>query len=797
MHLTASEASPPVVSPPADPTDGSDVRFTAPRGTLILPALALLALLARLLLPLAGLDDAGTWIGRAGLVLTGAPLLVRAARDVLRGRFGGDLVAALAIAGAILLDQPIAGLVIVLMQSGGETLERFAEGRASRALRELIERAPRTAHLLDDAEPGQDARIREVPVEEIAVGHHVLVRPGEMLPVDGVVVDGRSDVDASAVTGEPVPIAASAGTKLVSGCVNGGGALTLRATALARDSQYARIVELVRTAQGSKARIQRLADRYAVWFTPFTLLVCGAVYALTGDPLRLLAVLVVATPCPLILATPVAIIGGVNRTAKLGMIIRRGDAIEALASIDTAVFDKTGTLTVGAPTLVEVRSLDGSTEEDTLARAGAIEQASTHVLARAVVRAAHARGLALAAPGDVVEVPGSGVSGVVHGRRVAVGSIAYMRSVAPGAVAALGNARTGEPGMRAWMTVDGVAAGMLRFDDALRPGLSEFFASLDELGVRRRLLLSGDDDPATQLVARRLGIAEASGDLAPEDKVARVRALEAAGARVVMFGDGINDAPALSTATVGVALAGSGHGGGVADRSRGHRRARRRSDGARPGHPHRAPHAAHREAEHRRGTGTERCRDAVRGVRLHHADRRRRGSGGDRRGGDSERAADESLSEAAKSSSSARMRSPATSHRSLCPAPSTHTLRFGSAAPANSRFPCTNGTTRSLVPCRISTGMLEPRISFRFGSRSKGRIVRRVTTWNALVNVASSTSPATACEDARCTAGPPPTERPHRISRSEGTPSSPVTCAYAASASRRMPSTLGLPSLAP
>lgn len=558
--------SPPAAPPPDQAAPAASDRAEAIRGTVLLPALALLALAARILLPLFDAADAGLWIGRVGLVLTGAPLLVRAARDVLRARFASDLVAALAITGAILLDQSIAGLVIVLMQSGGETLERFAEGRASRALRELIDRAPRTAHLMerDDGPADGESRIRNVPVEGIAIDDLVLVRPGEMLPVDGVVTEGRSAVDASTITGEPVPISASPGTQLPSGAVNGEGAIVLRATALARDSQYARIVELVRTAQSSKAPIQRVADRYAVWFTPFTIAVCVAVYAITGDPLRLLAVLVVATPCPLILATPVAIIGGVNRAAKLGIIIRRGDAIEALASIDTAVFDKTGTLTVGSPRLVEVRALGGDDERAVLELAATVEQASTHVLARAVVRTAHAAGLDLGAPRDVVEMPGSGVAGVVRGRRVAIGSLAYMRVVAPDAAIDLAHARSEAGGMHAYLAVDGVAAGALRFDDELRPGLSPFLADLDVLGVRRHLLLSGDDDATTQLVAQRIGIGEASGDLLPESKVARVSELEAGGARVLMFGDGTNDAPALTSATVGVALAGPGHGGGVA-----------------------------------------------------------------------------------------------------------------------------------------------------------------------------------------------------------------------------------------
>jgi heavy metal translocating P-type ATPase len=492
------------------------------------------------------------WTWMAGLVVTGAPVVWRTFRGMARRHFATDVVATLAIVTAVILGQPLAGLIVVLMQTGGEALERYAEGRASRAVRELEAQAPRIAHRITEGV------VRDVPVDEVLVDDRVLVRPGEMLPCDGVVEEGRSHVDVSRLTGEPDPVSARAGTTLLSGSLNGEGALVLKATALVRDSQYARIVELVRTAEASKAPLQRLADRYAVWFTPVTLAVCALSWAWSGDATRVLAVLVVATPCPLILATPIAIIGGINRAAARGIVVRTGGAMERLASVRIAVIDKTGTLTVGEPRVARVSPRGPLDASEVLRLAAAVEQRSGHRLARAVVDAAAGQGIALPPPTDVQESPGSGVTGVVGGHTVAVGSRRY---AAESAGTAIPDADGDPDGLAAWVAVDGRLAGVIAFADQLRPGARALVDSLRRLGFSRIILLSGDDARNAKSIAQATGITEAEGGLLPADKVEHVVALARAGDGVVMIGDGTNDAPALAQADVGIALA--GHGGGI------------------------------------------------------------------------------------------------------------------------------------------------------------------------------------------------------------------------------------------
>jgi heavy metal translocating P-type ATPase len=490
----------------------------------------------------------------AGLVLTGLPLVLQTTRGMLQGRLAADLVAALAIVGALLLGQPVAGLIVVLMQRGGEALERYAGGRASRAVRELEAAAPRVAHRLGPA-------AGDVPVAEVQVGDILLVRPGEMLPADAVVIEGESDIDTSRLTGEALPRRAVAGTAVQSGSLNGDAPLTIRTTAAACDSQYERIVQLVRSAEASKAPLQRLADRYAAWFTPLTLVVCAVAWGVSHDTTRILAVLVVATPCPLILATPIAVVGGINRAARRQVLFRHGAALEHLGEVTAGVFDKTGTLTVGQPRVDDVRAAGPWPAEALLALAAGVEARSGHLLGRSVVQAARERDIEVPASDGVAEWPGQGVEGRVRGATVTVGGWSFLVSRHPQAASTLRALRDQDGGLRAWVAVDGQGAGAITFADALRPGLPAFLARLRALGVRRLVLLSGDTQANADQAAAAAGLDEAHGDLLPGDKVARVRALLDAGERVLMVGDGTNDAPALATATVGIALA--QHGGGV------------------------------------------------------------------------------------------------------------------------------------------------------------------------------------------------------------------------------------------
>lgn len=497
----------------------------------------------------------------AGLIITGAPLVWKTANLVLHGRFATDLIAMLAVIGAVVLYQPLAGLLIVLMQTGGEALERYAEGRASDAVRELEAAAPRLAHRIT-----RDG-VEDIAADAVLPGDVLLIRPGELVPNDALVLEGSSAVDVSRITGEPMPLQATAGTKLASGSANGESPLTVRATALARESQYARIVQLVRSAQASKAPLQRLADRYAIWFTPATLLVCAVAWIWSGDPQRALAVLVVATPCPLILATPIAIIGGINLAAKRQIIVRHGSALEQIGTTTVAIFDKTGTLTIGRPDVERVVARPPWTEASLLRLAGAVEHGSSHLLARTLVAAAQrfvGDDDEMPVASGIIETPGSGVAGRVEGREVLVGARSFVLDRYPMAaesLAALDESFADPTGLRAYVAVDGSAAGIVVYADQIRADAADVVRQLRELGIRRVMLLSGDRTANAEAVAAAVGLTEARGELLPHDKAAIVRELVTTKERVLMVGDGTNDAPAMSTATVGISLA--AHGGGI------------------------------------------------------------------------------------------------------------------------------------------------------------------------------------------------------------------------------------------
>ena len=490
------------------------------------------------------------------LIGAGFPVVWRTVLAARRGDYATDVVASLSIVTAAIIGQPLPGLVIVLMQTGGEALERYAERRASAAVRELEKAAPRIAHLISATQG-----LIDVPVGELRVGDVFLVRPGEMIPCDGIVLSGTSEIDTSQITGEAIPVPAQEGTPVMSGSLNAHGVLSIRASARAAESQYSRIVELVREAQASKSPLQRLADRYALWFTPATLAVCTVAYILTRSWTSVLAVLVVATPCPLILATPVAIIGGINRAARQKIIVRNGAAIEMLSNATLAVFDKTGTLTVGKPAVRSVVALRGFSERDVLRSAGAVEHGSSHLLARVLTEEAERRFGVLPESKQHREWPGEGLTGTIGNIEVVVGSRAFVARHATVSTDAFDAVDDGEAGLRAYVLISGAPAGIVEYADALRPELKSFLDFIGGLGLSRTVLLSGDRIANAKAVALAAGIREVHGELMPGDKAALISRFRAHGEVVMMVGDGTNDAPALSAADVGVALA--GHGGGV------------------------------------------------------------------------------------------------------------------------------------------------------------------------------------------------------------------------------------------
>jgi len=522
--------------------------------TLGPPCAALCGILAGgLLALLVGPDPAdAVWAATVALMLL--PLSWSVARALMHGDLGVDLIALLAMAGALALGEYLAGAVIALMLAGGNALEEFASGRARRELTKLIERAPRVAHRR--TQTGWE----EIEVDEVAVGDVLLVRAGEVVPTDGAIVGERATIDESSLTGEPLPATYTRGHALSSGTSNAGDAFELRATRRAGDSAYAALVRLVREAECRRAPFVRLADRYAVLFLPLTLAIAGGAWAISGDAVRALAVLVVATPCPLILAAPIAFVAGLSRAANVGVIVKGGQAIERLGAAHTVLLDKTGTLTLGVPALARVQALDGIARDELLRLAASLDQLSGHVLAGAIVRQAGSEGIVLARPEQAREAPGQGIEGVVDGHRVLVGSAAWLaeHGIVPGDAQAL--PRSADGGAIVLVGVDGRLAGALAMGDRVRADAHELVRRLRAVGVRHVAMLSGDREDVARMVGEQLGMDRVYAEQSPEEKLAIVRRLreDPRLAPVVMVGDGINDAPALAMADVGIAMGGAG-----------------------------------------------------------------------------------------------------------------------------------------------------------------------------------------------------------------------------------------------
>jgi len=524
----------------------------------ILATVALVAIAAGGLLHLLGAGDAGTVVWRAAVALLAADLAYEVARTVVVDRhLGVDTVALVAMVGALALGEELAGAVIGLMFTGGAALEAAASRRARRELTALVQRAPRIAHLR------RDSRIEEVAVDAVRPGDVVVVRTGEVIPVDGTVTSDEAVVDTSALTGEPLPVTVPPGLPVMSGTANAGSPFDVRADRPAAESAYAALVRLVEQAQAQRAPFVRMADRYAGFFLPVTLLLAGLAWLLSGDPVRALAVVVVATPCPLILAAPVALVSGLSRAARAGVIVKGAGTIEMLGRARTVLFDKTGTLTVGTPDVREVVTADGVLPGTVLRLAASVDQMSAHVLGEALVRAAADADLALALPTDVHEQPGAGIAGTIEGRRVAVGSRRFLRlqGYEPGAVdAAAPTAEHGSGEARVHVGVDGRMAGVIVMADELRPDATEIMQRLRAEGIRHVAMVSGDRRSVAERIGRQVGVDRVYAEQDPEQKVAVVRSLrdDPALAPVVMVGDGVNDAPALAVADVGIAMGAAG-----------------------------------------------------------------------------------------------------------------------------------------------------------------------------------------------------------------------------------------------
>ena len=498
-------------------------------------------------LALTGLEPAARWLISLYALAIAALEAVHMVRGLLAKQFGLDILAVTAIVATVVVGEYWASLVIVLMLTGGEALEVAAAGRAQRELRALLDRVPQQAHRVESA-----GEVVDVPVDEVRIGDRLLVRPAEIVPVDGELASGRASFDESSLTGESLPVDKEAGNAVLSGSVNGSGAVELIATALAADSQYQRIVSLVRDAAGSKAPLVRLADRYALPFTAVSLGIAGLAWALSGDPVRFAEVLVVATPCPLLIAAPVAFMGGMSSAAKHGIVMKNAGSLEKLARARTVAFDKTGTLTRGRPEVVGVHAEPGFASDELLRLVGSVEQYSSHVLAASIAQAALDAGALLFSSDDADEVATFGVAATVNGRRVVVGKPSFVAEHAPDLT--VRTATSGEAVVYA--AVDGRFAGVLVLRDDVRPEAAATLDALESLGIERMIMVTGDVESTAGPIARGLGLTELHAECLPGDKVRIIR--DARPRPVVMVGDGVNDAPVLAVSDVGIAMGAKG-----------------------------------------------------------------------------------------------------------------------------------------------------------------------------------------------------------------------------------------------
>ncbi len=472
----------------------------------------------------------------------GLPLLWQLARKVVSFDFGADLLAGMAIVTAVLTAQYLVGAIIVLMFSSGTALETWAAGRASGALAALTKRLPHIAH--KKCEGG----FQDIAVSQIAIGDHLIVLPHEAVPADGNVLEGDTVMDESYLTGEPYSIRKAPGSEVISGAMNGETAVSIRASRLPQDSRFARIVQVMEDSEHKRPKLRRLGDRLGAWFTPFAVAIAAAAWAVTGESHRFLAVLAVATPCPLLIGIPVAVLGAISLSARRGILVRNPSIFENISACETFIFDKTGTLTYGKPSLTDVICGPGFTEEEVVQAAAALERYSRHPLSQAVVEAGERRGLPLIPVTRISETPGAGIRGVVGAREILITGRNRLSPEEQQGLPAAG------AGLECIVMLEGAFAAVLQFHDAPREDSHGFLHHLSPSHrVKRLVLLSGDREAEVRYMAGQVGIQEFYFAKSPEEKVAIVEA-ENRIHQTVFIGDGINDAPAMRVASIGVAL---------------------------------------------------------------------------------------------------------------------------------------------------------------------------------------------------------------------------------------------------
>lgn len=521
------------------------------RVMLIIAAVALAGITAHLVLRFAVRAEVQTYTIPLWVVLVvgGVPLVGQLLRKVIKLQFGSDLLAGISIVTAVLLHEYLAGALVVLMLSGGEALESYAVRSASSVLRALAKRMPSIAHKRVGTE------VKDVPLSEVAIGDILSIFPHDICPVDGMVTEGRGVMDESFLTGEPFEMSKTPGAAVISGAINGESALTIRATALAADSRYARIMKVMQAAEENKPHMRRLADRLGAYYTPIAVAIALLAWLISGESGRFLAVLVVATPCPLLIAIPVAIIGAISLCARRGIIVKNPAVLETIATCTTAIFDKTGTLTYGRPRLTDQTIAPGSDADHdakhVLGLVASLERYSKHPLAHAILESAKAANIALHDATEISEPPGAGMRGTVDGHSVRITS---RGALAKTPVAGSDQLPPHAGGLECFVVIDDRYAATYRFRDEPRSeGVSFVKHLMPRHGFKRLMIVSGDRESEVRYLAEQVGITEVFAQKTPEEKVEIVRA-EAAKARTLYVGDGINDAPALMSATVGIAI---------------------------------------------------------------------------------------------------------------------------------------------------------------------------------------------------------------------------------------------------
>ncbi len=522
----------------------------------IIPILALFGLIVGAVFHFAGYEHIDDKVWLVTLVIGVIPPATRMVKDLYHKHFGVDVIAILAIVTSFILGQYLAGLVIVLMLSGGEALETYALRRARKELTALLSRVPTKAHLITKN------GLQDIPITELKVNDVFLVKPGETVPTDGLVVKGMSDVDEAAITGEAIPVEKRPGAQIYSGSINKDGALEIKALRESAHSTYEKIIQLVKQASESRAPMVRLADRYSVWFTVVTLAMAALAWFISHDPIRLLAVLVVATPCPLILATPIAIMSGVSRAASRGIIVKSGGALEKLAEVKAFIFDKTGTLTLGSPAVVDFQASEFAMNKDIIRLAASLDQLSTHILAASLTEHATKKlNLQLDLPEEFQETFGQGVKGKIKAENYLFGKLSFLQSegvAIPENTKELHKAFQSQGKIAVYLAENKELLGSVIFADIARPEIKTLFAQMKQQGLEKIVMLTGDKKNVADIIAKQLGLTDIHAECLPEDKVAEVQDHKKQFGSVAMVGDGVNDAPALAAADVGIAIGSRG-----------------------------------------------------------------------------------------------------------------------------------------------------------------------------------------------------------------------------------------------